>query len=59
MCSIFSESFTRLLILFKMSDNKEEEVTVFTVLVAVSAVIITQRKQKRNRRVWTNEWFLK
>ena len=42
-----------------MSDNKEEEMTVCAVLVAVSAVIIAQRKHKRNRMVWTREWFLK
>ena len=42
-----------------MSDNRGEEVAVCAILVATSAVVISQRKQKRCRMVWTKEWFLK
>ena len=42
-----------------MSDNRGEEVAVCAILVATSAVVISQRKQKRRRMVWTKEWVIK
>ena len=41
-----------------MSDNREE-ILICTLLVAASASVISQRKQKRKEKIWTKEWFLK
>ena len=42
-----------------MSDNRDEEVAICAILISASAVIVSEKRQKRNRRIWAKEWFLK